>query len=303
MARDLAARLVLAGGDTRDFLQRMVTAELKGLGEGDARPTFLLERSGRVVDRVLVVDRGADVLLLGNDRRAEADFTWLVKYIIADDVTVVDRTADTFLFTLLGAGGEAAVRSLGAAPDAGRAATVELAGETVTLARDEDVVGPTFHVTGPTAARAAAEHAFAGLVPLAPGDWQALRLLAGRPRWGAEVDERTLPLELGVVPELSLTKGCYLGQEVVARLHHQKRVKRRLVRLALDAADAPEAGDLLADGTSVGTLTGAARDEDGRVVGMGFVAMASAEPGTSLIVRHAGGDIAATVTPATEGNE
>jgi folate-binding protein YgfZ len=117
------------------------------------------------------------------------------------------------------------------------------------------------------------------------------------------VDERTLPLELGVVPELSLTKGCYLGQEVVARLHHQKRVKRRLVRLALDAADAPEAGDLLADGTSVGTLTGAARDEDGRVVGMGFVAMASAEPGTSLIVRHAGGDIAATVTPATEGNE
>jgi folate-binding protein YgfZ len=170
----------------------------------------------------------------------------------------------------------------------------------LTIVRDEDVVGPTFHVTGPAATRAAVEGAFSDLVPVASGDWQTLRLLAGRPRWGVELDERTLPLELGVVPELSLTKGCYLGQEVVARLHHQKRVKRRLVRLILEGADTPEDGRLLAEEAAVGTLTATARDEDGRVVGLGFVATASAEPGTSLIVRHAGGDILATVAPMTE---
>ncbi len=295
LLRPDAARVSLRGADARDFLQRMATADLSGLADGDARPSFLLERSGRLVDRVLVVDRGDDVLLIGQEGRATADAEWIGRYVIADDVEVADRTPDTFLLTLLGDEADALLAAAGDVPGPGQAVVASVGGADVTVARDEDVGGPVFHVVGASAALDAVRGALGALRALDSAEWAARRLLAGLPRWGREMTERTIPLELGVGPELSLTKGCFLGQEVIARLHHQKRLKRRLVPLEVNAPDVPVDGELLAGDEAVGTLTGAARDPGGTIVGLGFVAPSFADPGTSLTLRHAGQSFPALV--------
>lgn len=140
------------------------------------------------------------------------------------------------------------------------------------------------------AAGAAAEalRAAGGPLEAAWGDARALEVLrieAGIPRGGAELGEDVLPAEARLVERaVSFTKGCYTGQEVVARMHSRGRVGHLLVGLALPADGAlPAPGaPLLHDGAKVGALTSVARSPAAGAIGLGFVRSAHAEPGTEL---------------------
>ncbi|GJM44711.1 MAG: glycine cleavage system protein T [Gemmatimonadota bacterium] len=267
-----AARVSVSGPDARDFLQRMITADVKSLATGQGTPSFLLERAGRVVDRVIVVDRETDFLLFGNDGREDAVVEWLEKYVIADDVQVRRLSGDTAAFTVLGSdwsvdslpgreGLEPWCAALGAGP----------AGPRVCI-RAEDLDGPSYHVLIPAAERDAFRAALAPLPELDDSRFQALRLIHGVPRFGHEYTERTIPLETGMLDAISFTKGCYVGQEVIARLHHQKRVKRALIHLRLDGPAVPEAGaEVMAGERSVGKITEAVAGPD-HVAAFAYVA-------------------------------
>jgi tRNA-modifying protein YgfZ len=112
-----------------------------------------------------------------------------------------------------------------------------------------------------------------GLEPtLDDADLERMRIEAGTPAWGKEIDERVLPAEAGLVERaVSLTKGCYPGQEPIARLHHRGHVNRGLRVLRIDASEAPEQdAELSYEGKTVGRVTSAARS-DGGVVALAYV--------------------------------
>ena len=97
------------------------------------------------------------------------------------------------------------------------------------------------------------------------------RIEAGAPRWGREIDERILPAEAGLdATHVSFTKGCYPGQEPIARLHYRGHPNRRLRMLELDDVP-PYDTELVHDGKPVGRVTSAARRPDGSVVALGYV--------------------------------
>jgi folate-binding protein YgfZ len=99
------------------------------------------------------------------------------------------------------------------------------------------------------------------------------RILAGTPRWGRELDDRVLPAEAGLTERaVSFTKGCYPGQEPIARLHHRGHVNRelRVLRLALDTPP-PYDAELTHEGKVVGRVTSAVRHPDGGVAALGYV--------------------------------
>lgn len=278
------ARLRVRGADRRDFLDRMATNALGSLAAGDGAPTFFLERTGRIVDRALVLERGEETWLLGSAGRGEALREWLARHVIADDVAIDDVTGDTVQFTVCGPGAAAVldgglgVAAAGLAPWGHAAASLDGA----FVARDADAFGPSFEVVAPFAARSPVEAALASAAPSTAEAWDALRIAAGIPVFGREFSDRTIPLELRRTDHISFTKGCYVGQEVVARLHHHHRVKRTLVRLRIDgAAPPPPDAPLLREEEEVGRVTSAVAIAGG-VIGLGLVDSAALDAALSV---------------------
>jgi folate-binding protein YgfZ len=135
-------------------------------------------------------------------------------------------------------------------------------------------------------------------VRISPETADATRIEAGIPRFLVDMDTATIPLEAGIEGRaISLTKGCYVGQEVIIRVLHRGggRVAKKLVGLALDGSAHP--GDLLlSEGREIGRLTSAADSPAlGKGLGLGYVHRDFVEPGTTLNVRTAAGEIPAAV--------
>ena len=118
---------------------------------------------------------------------------------------------------------------------------------------------------------AAAEVLDAALEPtVAAGELELLRIRAGTPAWGKEIDDRVLPAEAGLTDRaVSFTKGCYPGQEPIARLHYRGHANRGLRVLEFAELPAPET-ELVFEGRKVGRVTSAARDGD-RVIALAYV--------------------------------
>jgi folate-binding protein YgfZ len=125
-----------------------------------------------------------------------------------------------------------------------------------------------------------------GLEPTLDADELELRrIVAGVPRWGREIDDRVLPAEAGLdATHVSFTKGCYPGQEPVARMHYRGHPNRGLRVLELDEVPEPDA-ELVHDGKSVGRVTSAARRADGSVVALAYVRVEVPE-GAGLELAH-----------------
>ncbi len=113
----------------------------------------------------------------------------------------------------------------------------------------------------------------ADVEPIEPEELERLRILAGTPRWGRELDDRVLPAEAGLEKHaISFTKGCYPGQEPIARLHHRGHPNRTLRVLALGPGEVPAYdAELTLGGKVVGRVTSAAADSLHGVVALGYV--------------------------------
>lgn len=272
----------VAGADRLAFLNRMVTQELKGWAGGaglwGSARSFWLSRKGRIdadvrlinlPDRVLLdVDACAVARLLGT----------LGAYVIADDVTLRDLTPEVHRFELHGPGAAAALasvvtRGLGGAGVAqiapGAVARVEIAGHGVTVERFDLTGEIGLHLTAPAqgaqavylallelAAHNAPGHSGPNPRPLLrPIGWQAVnmaRVEAGQAQYLIDFGPDTLPAETGLLDDrVSFTKGCYLGQEIVARMRSLGHPKRRLVSLRFEALGGEQAPTLPEAGAPV----------------------------------------------------
>ncbi len=229
---DLSDRAVLsvAGPDRLTWLDSMTSQAIAGLAPGESAETLLLDPHGHVEHAIRLVDDGATTWLLVDGDEGEPLAAWLDRMRFRLRVEVADRTAEL-----------ATIGSLGAPVDAVEAGGVPL------VWRDPWAAGPGFTsargehpgARWPYAETLVERSTLAGLAARpAAGTLalEALRIAAWRPRL-ADVDERAIPHELDWLRSaVALDKGCYRGQETVAKVHNLGHPPRRLVQLHLDGS-------------------------------------------------------------------
>jgi len=220
----------VAGPDARDHLQRLVSNDVDALGVGDACPALLLTAKARVIAPVVVWRRGEkDYLVLTEPELGETVRALLVRMRLRAQCEIEPEQHESVLIF-----GDDAV---GFATDFPEAREVVDAGLEATLSEEE---------------------------------LESRRVAAAVPRWGREIDDRVLPAEAGLdETHVSFTKGCYPGQEPVARLHHRGHANRTLRVLRLPAVPAYDA-ELVHDGKVVGRVTSAV-PADGGALALAYV--------------------------------
>lgn len=183
------------------------------------------------------------------------------------------------------------------------------------VAATRELAMPGFDVYVTVGLRSTLEEALqaAGAVALDEPGWHLLRVEAGRPQFGLDMDEDTIPLEAGLEDDaISFTKGCYVGQEIIVRMRDRGhgRVAKRLMRLAAAEADAGPAAAfaagsaLVAGDREVGRVTSAVwSPRRGRTIGLGYVQRAHAEPGVALAARAGDTSVAVVLAPRVAGGD
>ena len=290
LVRRPSGRLRCVGEDALDLLNRLSTNALMGLADGTGAETVLTSNKGRIVDLVFALKRRDDLLLLtsaGNETRVRE---WLDFYTIIEDVEVEDITGRTAAVSVVGPGASdllsgAASSSVGDL-EAGRSAELRAGGVEATAIR-RDLGGITAFDLVSSAADGAAlcdAIAAAGAVRVGHEALELVRIEQGSPAFGAELSEAYNPLEAGLQPIISYTKGCYVGQEVIARLTTYDKVQKRLVRLGWASdVDAASRDRLVQGGKQVGVVTSACRDpRTGAGLGLGYARKAQSAPGARL---------------------
>jgi len=291
--RGQEGRLRAVGRDRLDLLHRMSTNELSSLAVGEARPTVLTTPIARIVDQLWVLNRGETVLCLTGPGRATTVRRWLAGYIFYNDkVKFEDAGAELCQIGLFGVRAAAVADAI--QPGAASLAENHFLDDGELLVwRGRPLAGDGYTLIAPIARQEALwqQALAAGAVAGGEAAYQMLRLEAGQPA-NPELTEDYIPLEANLWPAVNFHKGCYIGQEIIARMESRGKLARRLVGLRL-AAPVVVGAEVRAtvDGPAAGTVTSA-----GELPGLGAVALAylktaAAEVGTQVQA----GDVAGTV--------
>ncbi len=259
--RSHRAVLTLTGPDRKTWLHSLTTQHVSELPDGAVTENLSLDGQGRVEDHWVQTELGGVTYLDTEPSRREPLLTYLRKMVFWSDVSVEPadlavlsllgpRLGDRAVLDALGVGSLPAERTAVALPDGGFLRRLDAGGSMRRL--ELDLVVPRDQVH-PWLRRLTD----AGVRPAGVWAYEAHRVAALRPRLGADTDERTIPHEVGWIgPAVHLDKGCYRGQETVARVHNLGKPPRMLVLLHLDGStDRPVTGaQVLASGRVVGRL-------------------------------------------------
>lgn len=298
MDRSHEGRFIVSGSDRLALMHRMSTNDLEALREGEGCGTIFTNANARILDRAVVYHRGETAFVLTEPGRGDALRGYLQRNIFfGDDVHIADLATSTRAFALHGPAVDTILTEIApllGQPAAGRypVISVGLANAEVIIARARPVTGSCAVIIAPVEAAAAVFKAILdagrprGLIPAGSLTYNAIRIRAGRPAAGRELSGEYIPLEVGLWDEVSFSKGCYTGQEIIARMESRGKLARTIVTLKLDApVNAP--APLLSDGRMIGTLTSSAQMPDGDVLGIGVVKVAAAQVGARLIAGEA----------------
>jgi folate-binding protein YgfZ len=299
--RSYRGLIEIAGRDRAAWLSNLTTNSVTTLTPGEGNYAFALNAKGRIlVDGNVLVMR--DVIWLDVDRsHIAAAMKHLDRYIITEDVSLRDRSDEFARPALLGPKIADVFSSLGARQAAAMAqlqhGTLTLAGKPRVFVRHDfaGVPGVELFVESPDAEACRASLARFGLRPIGLATVQTLRIEAGIPWPGADIDEDVLPAEtLQVERGVSYQKGCYLGQEVVERMRSRGALARRLTGVRIDGEVLPDvSAKLRADGVEIGRLTSVCRSPAaGGLIGLGYAKTSHAAPGTPVHIVAANGDFA-----------
>jgi folate-binding protein YgfZ len=290
----------VGGKDAVDFLHALVTNDVKKLRPGSGCDAALLTPKGKMVAYMTVLRLDSGLLLDTEPELAGNLAERLRGYVFYQDVAIEDRTAETAVLHLAGSD---AVRALPipAAPAAPHEhLEAEVFGRNARVAAEARTGAPGFDVRVAAADKEAVAAALidAGAAPAPLAELESARVSAGIPRWGRELDESVLPNEAWLERNaISYNKGCYIGQEIVARIRTYGHVNRHLVRLELGTGlDVAPGAEVLAEGARVGAVTSATPG-----VALAFVRREHEAPGTRLAVATAEGPRDATVASAGVG--
>jgi len=304
--------LRVTGEDRLRFLHNLTTADVEGLEPGQGCDTVFVTSAGRTLDLATLLVQGESVLVIcspGMDATLEEIMN---KYIFPmDKVEVGNLSGEMAMLTLVGGGAAEMLGGVGLPPSAGAgmygehalykcgegpvlfANSSSLSFPGVTLLMDVDAAGDVWEVLEQ-----------AGAVPMGTEAYECARIVNGRPKTGLELTEEHNPYEAALVHTVSLQKGCYLGQETLARLATYDGVKEELwgLRFAASVGDPPPPGarvwaadDAARTGRPLGVVTSSMRLPGG-VAGGPSAALAylrrkgAPEPGTEVAVLAEGAE-------------
>jgi tRNA-modifying protein YgfZ len=304
MDRSHEGRMEGQGRSRIDLLQRISTNDLFNMSPEEGRATILTNPIGRILDRVIVYNQGETVLITTEPGRGDAVRNYLQRQIFFnDDFQLHDISGDTRQFTLHGPATRQIIENAAGKPVAATSnddqptyssLSTTIAGQPVCFLERKSVSGGHWSVIVPNEG---AESVWTtllqagknlGLIPAGSLTFNALRIRAGRPAAGRELSTDYIPLEAGLWDEVSFTKGCYTGQEIIARMESRSQLAKALVKLRLSKmVDAP--ANLYDGERAVGTLTSSVTTPTSEFLGMGFVKTAAAHAGQVLTVgdKHA----------------
>ncbi len=282
--RSERGKLLVSGADAAEYLQGQLTNDVEALAVGDGQYAALLDRKGHMQADMRVLRPAQDEIWLDLEPVALAPaLRHLTMYSIGREVEVADVTEERAILALIGPR-SVEIAGLPALPE-NSCETTSVAGvECLAVGSSE---GIDLIVASAEAERLRQALLAAGAVEVAAAAAEILRIERGRPRFGAEMGAETMPAEAGIVEDaVSFSKGCYIGQETVARLHYKGRPNRHLRGLRLSAPAASGAALRLGE-KEVGRLGGACVSPAHGAIGLAILRR-EAEPGAELAVGEDG---------------
>ncbi|RCJ33316.1 glycine cleavage system protein T [Nostoc punctiforme NIES-2108] len=290
-------RIKVAGDDRLNFLHNQSTNNFQILKPGQGCDTVFVTSTARTIDLVTAYVREDAVILLVSPNRRQYLMEWLDKYIFyADKVELSDITQYTNTFSLIGPGSDAVLEKLGIGeligqPYGSHQVYTIAPAEGVRIAVGSGLAAPGYTFTFPYTDKETVWNKLleAGAVEMSDRAWDALRILQGRPAPDAELTDDYNPLEVGLWQTISFTKGCYIGQETIARLNTYKGVKQHLLGIRLSAP--VEVGSAIAIGDEkIGKLTSYTQTADG-YFGLGYIRTKAGGVGLKVKVGETEGEI------------
>ena len=301
------AVLHLTGPDRVSFLQGMVTNDVKKLAPGTGMSAAILDVSGKILADLRVLCAEESFILLLWQPLNEKIVSHLNRYLVADDVEIAAPAAGCGMISLQGPKSRSLLSALVA---------VEQIPSAMHDHRALSVAGRKIRVTRSTHTGEEGFDLLIGLPDLecvveeierASGNFslrwiglqarELLRLEAAIPRYGVDMDENTLFLEIGLDDSVSFHKGCYLGQEVVERVRSRGHVNRKLAGIVLEGSNETAHGATIrSDGREIGRITSCVVSPSLRQsVALGYVHRDFLTPGTAIVVDNAGREIAGRI--------
>ena len=276
-------------GETRlDLLNRMSTQKLVDLPSGSGAATVLTTDIGRIIDRLILYASSDTVYALTSENNAENIIRYLMRFVFFnDDFHMEDLSADTAVFAIYGPNAKTKLTTAGFPDEAlplHHWRQAEIDGMTTYLHRTNPINGDGYFVMSQNKVREQLwQHLINSGLPIADETaFDFLRIEAGQPRFAHELTQDYIPLEADLWDDVSFTKGCYIGQEIIARMESRGKLAKKLTRLTAPSP-LPNDGNLMANGKNAGTITSTAVGPDG-VVALGYVKTAVLESGTPLTV-------------------
>ena len=283
------AKIRVTGADRVTFVDGLLTADVKLLTPGTSAYALVLDDKSHVLGdlRVFALD---DAFVLDMEAaQKDALLARFRKMLVSDDVTLEDVTATWIVLGLFGPrSGDIAGQVFGAPPPTEEYAhrAVGRGGSGIRMARSGYLGkgGTELWIPVKEGVSTFCSLMEGGAVPFGAKAAEALRIETGRPLFGVDMDASTIVLEARLDDAISMTKGCYVGQEIVSRATYIGHVNRVLVGFDLGSQDPPPAGaEVFRGGKAVGRVTSAARSASlGRTVGLGYVRREFADPGTEV---------------------
>ncbi len=280
----------ITGADRAKFLHGFCTNDILRLQIGGGCEAFLPNARGRLLGHVLVFCGPAGMTLETSPGQAESIIRHLERYVIREDVQFEDlkgRVAELFI---AGKRSPVTLEGLVGSPAPAELLTrsaCDWGGIPISLRRVPLAVGPAFLLSFPLDRLAEARQRLvdAGAMPSGAEAFEMIRVEAGFPLYGRDINDDHLPQEVNRDAQaISFTKGCYLGQETVARIDALGHVNRRLVRLRLSGPEMPKPGqELMADGQAIGRVTSAVwSPRCGSPLALAYVRHGLERPGTRI---------------------
>jgi folate-binding protein YgfZ len=245
--------LRMEGNDAVDLLHRISTNDFRSFKEGSAVQTVLLSEKGRLVDSIVILHRNDHLLVITSRGAHQHVAQWIEKFIIMEDVKLSNETGRHLLF-------------FHCTPHHGHHAPVSNGAKLYTFRTKYFDLDSTFYI-GEVASSIRAVVESAALVQVGNEAYELFRIRKGISAYGKEIIAEYNPLELGLRGQMSFAKGCYIGQEVIARLDTYKKVQKKLCRVHIDKilpsnreyrffADDKEAGSLTSHVPNIGGESG-----------------------------------------------
>ncbi len=281
----------ITGGQRTEFLNRLCTNRLDRIQPGEGCETFLADANGRILHHVFVYAGPESLVLHTAAGLAKSLCAHLDYYLIREDVQFHDRSSQWGELILAGPQSADIARQLAANLPSGDEYIVNVSaewnGRPLMVRRLQERGFQNFHIAGDAADMGPLWQALRRLGATACGmrALETVRIEEGFPVIGLDITEKTLPQEVGRDEKaISLNKGCYLGQEIVARIDSRGAVNKVLSGIRFQTADVPPSGgELTHGGQAVGQITSAAYSPGfGVSVALAYVRRQFHEPGTIL---------------------